>query len=41
MNLAWPGADWSILALIVAYLLLALAMIPLCRNQSQIVTSNL
>ena len=35
MNLAWPGADWSILALIAAYLLLALTMIPLCRRQSQ------
>lgn len=40
MNLAWPGADWSILALVAAYLLLALAMIPLCRSQSQIITSS-
>jgi len=41
MNLAWPGADWSVLALIGAYLTLALTMIPLCRNQSQIITSSL
>lgn len=40
MKLAWPGTDWSILALIAAYLLLALAMIPLCRSQSQIITSS-
>lgn len=35
MKLSWPGADWSIPALIVAYLLLALATVPLCRSQSQ------
>ena len=34
MHLAWPAADWSILALIAAYLVLALAMVPLCRSQS-------
>jgi uncharacterized membrane protein len=35
MKLSWPGGDWSIIALIVAYLLLALATVPLCRRQSQ------
>ena len=35
MHLAWPGADWSILALIAAYLALALLLVPLCRAQSK------
>jgi uncharacterized membrane protein len=32
MGVAWPGADWSILALIAAFLVVALAMVPLCRS---------
>lgn len=40
MHLAWPGADWAILALIAAYLVTALVLVPLCRSQSQAVTSN-
>jgi Ca2+/H+ antiporter, TMEM165/GDT1 family len=40
MHLAWPAADWSILALIAAYLAIALLMVPLCRSRSQAVTSN-
>jgi uncharacterized membrane protein len=40
MHLAWPAADWSILALIAAYLAIALVMVPLCRSRSQAVTSN-
>jgi uncharacterized membrane protein len=40
MHLEWPGADWSIPALIAAYLILALVMVPLCRSRSQAVTSN-
>ena len=40
MHLAWPAADWSILALIAAYLAIALIMVPLCRSQSQAVTSK-
>ena len=40
MHLAWPAADWSILVLIAAYLVIALIMVPLCRRQSQAVTSN-
>lgn len=35
MHLAWPADDWSILALIVAYLAIALLMVPICRSQSQ------
>ena len=31
-GLTWPGADWSILGLIAAFLVLALAMVPLCRG---------
>lgn len=33
-GLRWPGADWSILALIAAFLALALSMIALCRGGS-------
>src|SRR5580704_6634248 len=40
LHLEWPGADWSIPALILAYLVLALAMVPLCRSRPQAVTSN-
>lgn len=35
MHLAWPADDWSILALIAAYLAIALVMVPLCRSQSK------
>ena len=35
MHMAWPAADWSILALIAVYLAVALSLVPLCRNQSQ------
>jgi len=41
LHLEWPGADWSIPALVAAYLVLALAMVPLCRSRSQAVSSNL
>ncbi len=34
MHVAWPADDWSILALIAAYLVLALALVPLCRSQT-------
>lgn len=40
MNLAWPGDDWSIPALIAAYLILALATVPLCRSRAHAVTSS-
>ena len=40
LHLEWPGADWSIPALIAAYLVLALAIVPLCRRRSQAVPSN-
>jgi len=32
LGLAWPGADWSIAGLAIAFLLLALACVPLARN---------
>ena len=34
MHLAWPGADWSILGLICAYLAVGGVMVPLCRRQA-------
>ena len=34
MNLGWPGSDWSIPGLIVAYWLIALVTIPMCRRIS-------
>jgi uncharacterized membrane protein len=40
LHLEWPGADWSIPALIAAYLILALAIVPLCRSRAQAVSSN-
>jgi uncharacterized membrane protein len=33
---AWPAADWSILALVAGFLLLALMMVPLCRRRSAV-----
>jgi Ca2+/H+ antiporter, TMEM165/GDT1 family len=40
IGLLWPAADWSILALIAAYLASALALVPICRSRSQSVPSN-
>ncbi len=40
MHIPWPAADWSILALMAAYLVLALFLVPLCRSQSQAAPSN-
>jgi Ca2+/H+ antiporter, TMEM165/GDT1 family len=40
LHLAWPGADWSIPALIAAYLTLGLAIVPLCRSRSQALSSS-
>jgi uncharacterized membrane protein len=34
IGLIWPGADWSILALIVGFLATALAAVPLCRARA-------
>lgn len=34
IGIAWPGADWSILALIVGFLAAALLTIPLCRSRA-------
>ncbi len=33
-GLDWPGADWSIIALITAFLAVALSMVALCRSRS-------
>lgn len=35
IGLEWPGADWAVLALIGAYLLVALALVQLCRSMYQ------
>jgi len=32
MGMAWPGADWSLLALVAGFLLTALAATLLCRR---------
>lgn len=34
LGLAWPGEDWSIVALLAGYLLLAFAMVAACRRVS-------
>lgn len=33
-NFLWPGEDWSILGLVLGYLLLAIASVALCRGAS-------
>ena len=38
ISLAWPGADWSILALAAGFLLAAALAIPLCRRPSPALT---
>ena len=38
IGLAWPGADWSILALSVGFMLAAALAIPLCRRPSPALT---
>ena len=32
IGIEWPGADWSIVGLVIAFLALALMTVPLCRN---------
>jgi len=34
IGLDWPGADWSILGLVLGYLLAAVIAVPLCRQQT-------
>ena len=41
MHLAWPAADWSILALVAAYLATALFTVFLCRSQTKSVPSSI
>jgi hypothetical protein len=31
MDLGWPGSDWSILGLVVAYWVIATVAVPICR----------
>jgi uncharacterized membrane protein len=33
LGVGWPGEDWSILALIIGFLLVALGAVPLCRRR--------
>ncbi len=33
LRLLWPGGDWSILGLVLGYLLVALVMVPVCRER--------
>jgi uncharacterized membrane protein len=40
MGLEWPADDWSILALILSYLAVALTLVPICRGRSQTITSS-
>jgi uncharacterized membrane protein len=35
IGVAWPAADWSILALIAGFLAVALVSVPLCRDRSR------
>lgn len=34
VGIAWPSADWSILALVAGFLAVALLAVPLCRTQT-------
>ena len=34
LGVAWPGEDWSILGLLLFYLLIALVMVPVCRERA-------
>lgn len=34
LGFLWPGADWSIVGLILAYFTLAALLVPLCRQQA-------
>lgn len=34
IGIAWPGADWSILVLVAAFLAAALLAVPLCRTRA-------
>lgn len=40
MHLAWPHEDWSILGLVLAYLVLSLILIPICRKISLVETTQ-
>ncbi len=34
VGIEWPGADWSILALVAGFLAVALLAVPLCRTRA-------
>ena len=34
LGFVWPGADWSIVGLVLAYFMLAALLVPVCRQQS-------
>lgn len=40
ISIAWPGADWSIPALIAAFLAVALLAVPLCRARRSLAALN-
>lgn len=40
IGITWPGADWSILALIAGFLVIALFTVPLCKAQGTGITVN-
>ena len=40
LGLAWPGDDWSILALVAGFLLVALAAVPLCRRSRPLAVAS-
>jgi Ca2+/H+ antiporter, TMEM165/GDT1 family len=39
MGVGWPGADWSVLGLAAAYLILGLVLVPLCRLRAKVITT--
>ena len=41
IGLGWPGEDWSILAVVAGYLIVALLLVAVCRTEKQTSTSTL
>lgn len=35
LTFGWPGADWSLLGLVIGFLIVALLAVPLCRSQAR------
>ncbi len=40
LGIAWPGADWSLLSLVAAYLAVSLLAVPMCRNRVLLVDAR-